>query len=86
MASSLIEQLPGRIARLEAKHGPDDPYVKDLKEQLRASKATQGQTAQEVYRAQVFHIAAPSSTTAALPAEAVSPASPSATPTPRRRR
>ena len=50
--STLIEELPGDIARLEAKYGPDNQFVKDLKEQLRASKATQGKTAQEVYRMQ----------------------------------
>jgi len=61
MASSLIEQLPGRIAQLEAKHGPDDLYVKDLKEQLRASKATLGQTAQDVYRAQAVPVGTPTS-------------------------
>jgi hypothetical protein len=50
--STLIEELPASIARLEAKYGPDNQYVKDLKEQLRASKATLGQTAQQVYRMQ----------------------------------
>lgn len=51
---SLIEDLPARIARLEAKHGPNDPFVKDLKEQLRASLATQGKSTQDVYRMQAI--------------------------------
>lgn len=50
--STLIEELPGEISRLEAKYGADNQFVKDLKEQLRASKATLGKTAQEVYRMQ----------------------------------
>ena len=47
--STLIEQLPERIARLEAKVGSDNPFVKQLKEQLRAMKETGDKTAQEVY-------------------------------------
>ena len=54
---TLIEDLPKQIARLEAKHGPNDPYVKDLKEQLRASIATQGKSAQEVFRMQSVSLA-----------------------------
>ena len=45
---------PEEIARLEAKHGSDNKFVKDLKEQLRASEATSGKTAQEVFRMQAF--------------------------------
>lgn len=52
--STLIEDLKAEITRLEAKHGSDDPYVKRLKEQLRASDATSGKTAQEVFRMQAF--------------------------------
>lgn len=50
--STLIELLKAEIARLEAKHGSEHPFVKDLKEQLRASEATSGKTAQEVFRMQ----------------------------------
>ena len=50
--ATLIEELPGQIARLEALHGPNDLFVRDLKEQLRASIATQGKSAQEVFRMQ----------------------------------
>lgn len=50
--STLIEDLKAEIARLEAKHGSDNKFVKDLKEQLRASEATSGKTAQEVFRMQ----------------------------------
>jgi len=32
--ASQIDLLKTDIARLEAKHGPDDPYVKDLRQQL----------------------------------------------------
>ena len=49
--STLIEELPAMIAALEAKN-PNSRFAKDLKEQLRASKATLGQTAQQVYRMQ----------------------------------
>lgn len=49
---TLIERLPGRIAALEASHGSDNPFVKDLKEQLRASIANQGKSAQQVYQMQ----------------------------------
>jgi len=59
MASSLIEQLPGRIALLEAKHGPDDLYVKDLKEQLRASIANAGKSGHEVFRMQAIPVGTP---------------------------
>lgn len=51
---TLIEQLPAEIARLEAKFGSDNPYVQQLKEQLRASIATQGKSTQDVYRMQAF--------------------------------
>ena len=47
--ATLIEELPKQIERLEAKFGPDNPYVKQLKEQLRASIATQGKSSQDVY-------------------------------------
>lgn len=52
--STLIENLRAEIVRLEAKHGSDNKFVKDLKEQLRASEATSGMTAQEVFRMQAF--------------------------------
>ena len=56
--ATLIEELPGRIARLEALHGPNDLFVRDLKEQLRASKATLGKSAQEVFRMQAVPLPA----------------------------
>ena len=49
---SLIEQLPAEIARLETKFGSENPYVQQLKEQLRASIATQGKSTQDVYKMQ----------------------------------
>ena len=54
---SLIERLPGRIAKLEALHGSDDPYVKDLKEQLRAMKENLGKSTQDVYLLQARSLA-----------------------------
>jgi hypothetical protein len=51
---TLIEQLPAEIARLEAKFGSDNPFVMQLKEQLRASIATQGKSTAEVFRMQAF--------------------------------
>ncbi len=48
--TTLIESLKAQITRLEAKHGSEHPFVKDLKEQLRASEETSGKTAQEVYQ------------------------------------
>lgn len=63
--ATLIEELPGRIARLEALHGPNDLFVKDLKEQLRASIATQGKSAHEVFRMQAVPLTA--SSPASLP-------------------
>lgn len=50
--STLIDDLKVEIKRLEAKHGLDNKFVNDLKEQLRASEATSGKTAQEVLRMQ----------------------------------
>jgi len=55
MASSLAQSLQVQIKRLEAKHGSDDPYVKRLKEQLRAIKETDGKTTQDVYRMQAVN-------------------------------
>ena len=68
--STLIEVLERQIARLEAKHGPSDPYVTDLKEQLRASKATQGKTAKEVYLMQAQPLNKPSTPTSPSETEA----------------
>ena len=51
---TLIEQLPGRIKQLEAQVGSENPYVQQLKEQLRASIATQGKSTQDVFRMQAF--------------------------------
>lgn len=50
--ATLIESLKRQIARLEAEHGSDNPFVKDLKEQLRASEATTDKTSHEVFRMQ----------------------------------
>lgn len=47
--ATLIEELPKRIERLEAEFGSDNPYVKQLKERLRASIATQGKSSQDMY-------------------------------------
>ena len=55
--STLIESLKAQIARLEAKHGSDSPFVEDLKEQLRASEATEGETAEEVFKMQAVNFA-----------------------------
>ena len=55
--TTLIESLKAQIARLEPKHGSDDPFVKDLKEQLRASEETLGKTAQEVYQMRAVQFA-----------------------------
>ena len=57
--STLLEDLKRQIKRLEAKHGSDDQFVKDLKEQLRASEANAGKTADEVYRMQAPRFAPP---------------------------
>ena len=54
MRRFLIDRLPARIARLEAQHGSDDPYLKDLKARLRASIANQGKSAHDVFRAQIL--------------------------------
>ena len=50
--TSLIESLKTEISRLEAEYGLDNPYVKDLRQPLRASEETSGKTAQEVYQMQ----------------------------------
>lgn len=50
--ATLIESLKAQIARLQARHGSDSPFVKDLKEQLRASEATSGMTTHEVFQMQ----------------------------------
>ena len=55
--TTLIESLKAQITRLEAKHGSDNQFVKDLKEQLRASQETSGKTAQEVYQMQAVQFA-----------------------------
>ena len=51
--TTLAEELPKKIKRLEASHGSDNPFVRMLKEQLRASKETKGKSAKEVYLASV---------------------------------
>lgn len=57
--STLIESLKRQIKRLEAKHGSDSPFVKDLNEQLRASEETSGKTAHEVFRMQTVDFSPP---------------------------
>lgn len=54
--STLIESLRAQIARLEPKHGSDNPFVKDLKEQLRASEANAGKSTEEVFRMQAVPV------------------------------
>lgn len=48
--ATLIEELPGRIARLEATRSSDSPFVQQLKEQLRAMKETSGRSTEELFR------------------------------------
>lgn len=50
--ATLIDSLKRQITRLEAEHGSDNPFVKDLKEQLRAAEATKDKTTHEVFRLQ----------------------------------
>lgn len=47
--TTLIESLERQIKRLESLHGSDDPFVKRLKEQLRALKANGEKSTQDVY-------------------------------------
>ncbi len=49
MKLTLMQPLPELIARLEAKRGSESKFVKELKEQLRAIKETQGKSAQDLY-------------------------------------
>ena len=56
---SLIEELPAEIARLEAKHGSQDPFVQDLKEQLRAMKTHAGPAPLDTYRMQAVDFSTP---------------------------
>ncbi len=51
--TTLTEKLPKEIKRLEASHGPDNPFVRMLKEQLRVANETKGKSAKEVYLASV---------------------------------
>jgi hypothetical protein len=50
--TSLVEKLPREIARLEAKYGSDNQFVKDLKRQYEGMLASRGKTAEEVYTMQ----------------------------------
>ena len=47
--ATLVEELPEEIKRLESKFGPDNPYVKMLKEQLRAYLETGGKSTQDIF-------------------------------------
>lgn len=58
--STLIEQLPAEIARVEAKFGSDNPFVKQLKEQLRGMKENGNKSAKDVYRLQAVNFGQPS--------------------------
>ena len=51
--ATLAEELPEEIKRLEASHGPDNPFVRMLTEQLRVANETKGKSAKEVYLASV---------------------------------
>ena len=57
--ATLIEKLPARIAKLEASHGSDNPFVKDLKEQLRAAIANKGKSAFQVFQMQAVKFPTP---------------------------
>ena len=48
--STLMEELPQEIKRLQSQYGSDNPFVTMLKEQLRALEETQGKSAQEIYQ------------------------------------
>jgi hypothetical protein len=50
--STLIERLKSEIERQETRLGSEHPFVKQLKEQLRASIANEGKSTQDVYRMQ----------------------------------
>ena len=50
--STLIERLQSEIERQEMRLGLEHPFVKQLKEQLRASIANEGKSTQDVYRMQ----------------------------------
>jgi len=52
--ATLFQELPEKIKRLEASHGPNNPFVKMLKEELRAIQETGGKSTQEVFRMQAF--------------------------------
>lgn len=51
---SLLQELPEKIKRLEAKHGPNNPFVQQLKEQLRAMQENGDQSTHDVFRMQAF--------------------------------
>lgn len=48
--ATLVEKLPEQIAQLESTHGSDNPFVKQLKEQLRAMKETSGRSTEDLFR------------------------------------
>ena len=64
--STLMQQLPEEIKRLEAKHGSDNPYVKQLKEQLRGMQQNGDKSTQDVFRMQAVQFDPPSSETEEL--------------------
>jgi hypothetical protein len=57
--ATLLEQLPKDIARLEAKYGPDNPFVKQQKEQLLAMLENSGKSTEGVFRLQAFNFSPP---------------------------
>lgn len=54
--STVKDSLPKEIARLEEKYGSDNPYVKQLKQQLDGIQHNQGKTGEEVYRMQAVKL------------------------------
>lgn len=54
--ATLIDQLPAQIKALEESHGPGNPFVKQLKEQLRAMKETADMSLQDIYCMQAVQI------------------------------
>ena len=52
--ASLLQKLPEDIKRLEAKYGPNNPFVQQLKEQLRAMQENGDKSTHDVFRMQAF--------------------------------
>lgn len=54
----LIEELPGRIAKLEQEFGSENPFVRSLREQLRAMQENVSKPTQDVYMVQTMPLKA----------------------------